>query len=382
MRGRELVPFPFSGGAPMLEQEKVAQVAQVLQKEGVDALLLGPTSDLEYLSGLHLQDCERFKGCFILQDGRSFCVCPRISTQEFRECMPEEVPIFDWQDKDWFYATLSEAFEKYGLKGKSLALNDGVRGVDAVEIMQREKVTLINGWHYLDGMRSIKSADEVAKLKKAGEIADAALEALLPFIRPGRSEREIKRKLLALLEEKGADATSFTPIVARGENAAMAHYTREDGIVQEQDTVLIDYGCRYQGYCSDTTRTLFVGKPSEEALKLYRIVQESQEAGERAVRPGVTSESVDIAARKVIEDAGYGEYFNNRLGHGIGMAVHEAPNIMRGNTQILQPGMAFSIEPGIYIPGKIGIRVENIVVVTADGCVPMSTFPRDPLQID
>ncbi len=366
----------------MLDYKKVAQVAQVLQQQGVEALLLGPTSDLEYLSGLHLQDCERFKGYFILQDGRSFCICPRISTQEFRECMPEEIPIFDWQDKDWFYGVLSEAFEKYGLKGKSLALNDGVRGVDAVEIMQREKVTLVNGWHYLDAIRSIKSAEEVAKLKKAGEIADAALEALLPFIRPGRTEREIKRKLLALLEEKGADNTSFTPIVARGENAAMAHYTREDGVVQEQDTVLIDYGCRYQGYCSDTTRTLFVGKPSEEALKLYRIVQESQEAGEKAVRPGVTSESVDMAARKVIEDAGYGEYFNNRLGHGIGMAIHEAPNIIRGSREVLQPGMAFSIEPGIYIPGKIGIRIENIVVVTEDGCIPMSTFPRGPLQVD
>lgn len=366
----------------MLQQNKVAQIAQMLQEKDVAALLLGPTSDLEYLSGLHLQDCERFKGYFVLQDGRSFCICPRISTQEFQECMPKEIPVLDWQDKDWFYSTLSGAFEKYGLKGKTLAVNDGVRAVDAVEIQQREGVTLLNGWHYLDAMRSVKSPEEVAKLKKAGEIADAALEALLPFIRPGRTERDIKRKLLALLEEKGADNTSFTPIVARGENGAMAHYTREDGIVQEQDTVLIDYGCRYQGYCSDTTRTLFVGKPSEEALKLYEIVRHSQETGEKAVRPGVTAESVDIASRKIIEDAGYGEYFNNRVGHGIGMAIHEAPNIMRGNTELLKPGMAFSIEPGIYIPGKIGIRVENIVVVTEDGFTPMSLFPRDPVQVD
>ncbi|HOO62297.1 MAG TPA: Xaa-Pro peptidase family protein [Synergistaceae bacterium] len=366
----------------MLQQEKVTQIAGILREKAVDALLLGPTSDLEYISGLHLQDCERFKGCFILQNGQSFCICPRISTQEFRECMPENVPVLDWQDKDWFYETLSGAFEKYGLKGKSLAVNDGVRAVDAVEIMQREGVTLVNGWHYLDNLRSIKSSEEMAKLKKAGEIADAALEALLPFIRPGKTEREIKRKLLALLEEKGADGTSFYPIVARGENAAMAHYTREDGIVQEQDTVLIDYGCRYKGYCSDTTRTLFVGKPSEEALKFYRIVQRSQEAGEKAVQPGVSAESVDLASRKVIEDEGYGDYFNNRVGHGIGMAVHEAPNIMRGNTELLQEGMAFSVEPGIYIPGKIGIRIENIVVVTKDGCVPMSTLPRDPIQVD
>jgi Xaa-Pro aminopeptidase len=361
----------------MLDADKVRKVARILSTKEIDAFLLGPSTDLEYVSGLKMAECERFKGMFILANGDVFCVVPHIYLEEFEKELPESTPVYVWEDQDWFYPELAKAFRDYGLEGKQLAVNDGVRAVDAVEIQERHDMQLVNGWHLLDDMRIKKNSEEVELLRHAGEIADATLEDLLSFIRPGMTEKQIRKQLLELFEEHGAQGLSFDPIVARGPNASMAHYNRTDGVLQERDSLLIDFGCRYRGYCSDMTRTFFLGEPSEEERRLYEIVRRSQEAGEEAVRPGVPAEEVDRAARKVIEDAGYGEYFNNRVGHGIGMAVHEAPFIMEGNKRLLEPGMSFSIEPGIYIPGRIGIRIENIVVVTDGGCRPMNVFPRE-----
>lgn len=360
----------------MLLQERVDLIAQKLRQENIDAVLLGPTTDLEYVSGLKQAACERFKGLFILADGRSFCLSPHIYLVEFQKGLPESTPIYVWEDQNWFFSELAKAFSDHDLNGKRLAVNDGIRAVDAVEIMERHGVTLINGWHLLDDMRIIKNPEEIAKLKEAGRITDATLEDLTRFIRPGMKEKDVKKRLLELFDEHGAQGLSFDPIVARGENGAMPHYNREDGVIGEHDTVLIDFGCRFESYCSDMTRTLFVGNPTEEEQKLYDLVLRAQKAGEAMVKPGVSAEEVDRAARKVIEDAGYGQWFNNRLGHGIGIAVHEAPFIMEGNTQPLEPGMVFSVEPGIYIPGKIGIRIENCVLVTEEGCESMTHFPR------
>ena len=367
----------------MLQQNRVDRLAWKLRQENIDAALIGPTSDLEYLSGLNMFSCERFKGLFVLADGRSFCISPHIYLVEFRKEFPESTPIYVWEDQDWFFPELAKAFSDHGLNGKRLAVNDGIRAVDAVEIMERQDVTLINGWHLMDDMRIIKAPEEIAKLKEAGRITDAALEDLRTFIKPGMTEKVVKKRLVELFEEHGAQGLSFEPIVARGENGAMPHYNREDGVIMEHDTVLIDFGCRFEGYCSDMTRTvvLFVGDPTDEGKKLYDIVLEAQKAGEAMVKPGVAAEEVDRAARGIIEKAGYGEWFNNRVGHGIGVAIHEAPFIMEGNKTLLKPGMVFSVEPGIYIPGKTGIRVENCVVVTENGCESMTHFPREIVRI-
>lgn len=366
----------------MLNQAKIETLAADLRQREIDVFLIGTSSDLEYVSGLAMHECERFKGLFVKADGGTFCIVPHLYLQEFRSAMPEGTPLYIWEDQDWFYSALARAFEEQGIpSGARLAVNDAVRAVDAIEIAGRQDVSLVNGWHLLDGMRAHKNADEIAAMAEAGRIADEALTDLLPFIRPGRTEKQIKTRLLELLEAKGAEGLSFSPIVARGANAAMPHYNREDGVVQDHDTVLVDYGCRHRGYCSDTTRTLFVGEPTEEEKGLYEIVRLSQAAGEAAVRPGRPAQEIDRTARKVIEEAGYGSYFNNRLGHGIGLAVHETPYIMEGNTEPLEVGMAFSIEPGIYIPGKIGLRIENVVVVTEEGCRSMSRFPREIVNV-
>ena len=361
----------------MLDRNKVQEISKDLQSKGIDALLLGPGDDLEYLGGLKTGECERFKGLFILSNGKYFYVTPYLYSEEFEAAFGKDTPAYIWEDKDWFYPTLARAMDDFDLNGKQIAVNYGIRAVDAIEIADRHRVKLVNGWHFLDKMRIIKSSSEVEKLERATQISDAAFRELLGFIRPGMTEGEIKKQLIDLFEKHGADGPAFDIIVARRENASKPHYNGSKGVIGERDLVLVDFGCRYESYCSDTTRTVFVGEPTEEEKKLYEIVLQAQEAGEAAVRPGVPAEEVDRAARKVIEDAGYGKYFNTRLGHGIGVAVHEAPYIMEGNKMPLEPGMAFSIEPGIYIPGKIGIRIENIVVVTKDGCKPLSKLPKE-----
>jgi len=365
----------------MLEKRKIREISKDLQKRGIDAFLLGPGDDLEYLSGLKTGECERFKGLFILADGSYFCITPHLYLEEFEVAFGSEAPIYVWDDKDWFYPVIAKAMNDFNLNDKKLAVNFGVRAVDAIEIADRQGVKLLNGWHFLERMRIIKSPSEIEKLERATQISDAAFRELLGFIRPGLTEGDIKRKLIELLEEHGADGPSFDIIVARKENASKPHYNGTRGVIKERDLVLVDFGCRYESYCSDTTRTIFVGDLSDEEKNLYEVVLNAQEAGEAAVRPGVMAEEVDRAARSVIEDAGYGQYFNTRLGHGIGVAIHEAPYIMEGNKTPLQPGMTFSIEPGIYIPGKIGIRIENIVVVTDDGCRSLCKLPKDIIVI-
>ena len=166
--------------------------------------------------------------------------------------------------------------------------------------------------------------------------------------------------------EFGGEELSFQPIVASGPNSSMPHYNDDKRVIEEQDIIVLDFGCRYKGYCSDTSRTVFVGEPTDEMKKIYEICLRATTEAKKAVREGITAEEVDKVARDIITNEGYGQYFINRTGHGIGLAVHEAPYIKNGNKQILENGMCFSIEPGIYIPGKFGMRIEDIVMVDGD----------------
>jgi Xaa-Pro dipeptidase len=180
--------------------------------------------------------------------------------------------------------------------------------------------------------------------------------------------------------EEGHDDARFW-IVASGPNAASPHHEPGDRVLEAGDAVVIDFGGSLDGYCSDTTRTFVVGEPSDELVRVHGVVADAQAAGRAAVRPGVTAESVDRAARRAIEDAGYGEYFVHRLGHGIGLDVHEDPYLVDGNGQTLEPGMAFSIEPGIYLPGRLGVRIEDICLCTEDGVETLNESPRELVPV-
>ncbi|NLN48124.1 MAG: aminopeptidase P family protein, partial [Clostridiales bacterium] len=204
-----------------------------------------------------------------------------------------------------------------------------------------------------------------------------AFEEIVKFIKPGITEKDIANRLKELLIELGGESLSFDPIVASGPNSSKPHYSEDSRVIEEKDLIILDYGCKYKGYCSDISRTVFVGEPTEEQKKVYEIVLKANMEAEKAVKEGVTAHEVDATAQKVIRENGYGEYILSRTGHGIGIAVHEAPYIRQGNDQVLKTGMAFSVEPGVYIAGKFGMRVEDIVVVDGSGVNVLNKAPKE-----
>ena len=234
----------------------------------------------------------------------------------------------------------------------------------------------------LAGLRLYKDHDELVAIKKAVEIAEAALLNTLPLIKIGMSERMVASELIQQLFKAGSDAEMpFSPIVSAGPNSANPHASPSDYVLRNGDLLVIDWGASHAGYLSDLTRTFALGEPEPEYQRIAGIVLQANEAGRKAAGPGVPAEDVDRAARRVIEQAGYGEYFIHRTGHGLGRESHEEPYIRIGNRLALAPGMVFTIEPGIYIPNKNGVRIEDNVVITSVGAECLSSLPRELLTI-
>jgi len=343
-------------------EKQLEKIVGLMSGINADIHMIGPSSGLEYLTGINPHPDERFKALFILKDKRHFYISPEIYYEETRELLGEKEDIFVWSDTDGFLSAIEKADKKYGLAGKIIAVNDGIVAINMLDIGNFLDVKFINGNSILEDVRIRKTQEEKDCMRKAAKIADEVVEETIKFIKPGLTERDIVKKLEELYTAKGV-SMSFHPIVASGPNTSKPHYNGDSRVIQEQDIIIIDTGCRYKGYCSDISRTVFVGEPTEEQRKIFDICVKATTTGEMAVREGVPAEEVDMAARNIIKAAGYGDYFLNRTGHGIGIAVHEGPYIRTGNKQILENGMCFSVEPGIYISGKFGMRVENIVLV-------------------
>ncbi len=217
-------------------------------------------------------------------------------------------------------------------------------------------------------LRMTKDDEEISCIRKAQEIAETAYEELLPFIREGVTEREIALELNRLMFVHGAEDLSFDTIVLSGANTSMPHGVPSNKKVEEGEFVLMDFGAVWNGYHSDMTRTVCIGKPSEEMEKVYNIVLEAQLAGIRAAKPGITGAELDNVSREIIEKAGYGEYFGHSLGHGVGMEIHELPNASHGYKNPLNEKAVVTVEPGIYLAGKFGVRIEDFVILTENGC--------------
>ncbi|HYE81789.1 MAG TPA: Xaa-Pro peptidase family protein [Clostridia bacterium] len=351
----------------MSQNSKVGELSRKLKSAGLDAIIVGPSPDLEYLSGLHFHPDERFKALLTLVDGRFFHIIPELYYEEAREKLGSEAKIYVWSDSDGFLSAVNKAKNEYGINGMTIGVNDGVRAVDLLDMKECLEVSFKNGTGVLERMRLIKSGEERDFLRKAADIADRVMSEVIKYIRPGLLERDISNKIEELFLEYGGQGLAFDSIVASGPNTSRPHYNKDDRRIEEKDIIILDFGCRYNGFCSDISRTVFVGEPTEEQRKIFDIVVTANTKAEELVKPGVTAGQVDLAARTVIREAGYGHCFLNRTGHGIGMAVHEGPYIKEGNTEVLEPGMTFSVEPGIYIAGRFGMRVENIVLVTENG---------------
>ncbi|MDR5695450.1 MAG: Xaa-Pro peptidase family protein [Armatimonadota bacterium] len=233
----------------------------------------------------------------------------------------------------------------------------------------------------VDRIRWIKDQEEQARIARAVEIADSAFAHILQYLRPGVTEQEIAIELEYFMRRQGASKPAFDTIVASGPRSALPHGRASEKVLERGDLVTLDFGAVYRGYCSDCTRTIVLGKATEEQRKIYTIVLEAQERALEALRPGVKGKDVDGVARSCIAEKGYGEHFGHGLGHSVGLAIHETPTLSTRDENVLEPGMVLTVEPGIYLPGWGGVRIEDLAVVTEDGCRVLTKAPKTLLEL-
>ena len=278
--------------------------------------------------------------------------------------------------KPAFFTAINAAMEKTHVQ--KLGFEDAYMTVaDYRHYSEKLHCELVPATELLISLRQSKDAEEVERMIAAQRIAEGALDQILKEIKPGVTEKEIAARLQYLMLAGGAENMSFDPIVASGPNGSMPHAVPTDRKIQEGDFVTMDFGCIYQGYCSDMTRTVAVGHVTEEMEKVYHTVLQAQLAGIAAAKAGATGHDVDAAARKVIEDAGYGPYFGHSFGHSVGVEIHEAPNATPANNNPLPLGAAVSAEPGIYLPGRFGVRIEDVLVLQEGGCMDITLAKKD-----
>lgn len=358
--------------------QRLDRLASVLGREGVDAIFFSSPISMGYLHGFFEGGGERFLILALHRDGRTRMICPALSAVQAVRCGIADVR--GWRDGEDPMAHFAELAQDWNLRTAVVAIDDDMPASYLLAMQTALPAALFRtGQSLLAELMRVKDAAELDQLRLAGAIADESLEAALAVLRPGITEIEIERALSTEMQRRGA--TPAFAIVAAGANAAEPHHHSDDTCVEAGDVVILDFGCNLGGYLSDITRTVALGDPGDEARKVYGIVYRAFMAGRDAIRAGVTAQEVDRRARKVIDDAGYGEFFIHRTGHGIGMRVHEEPFIIEGNTQVLAPGNCFSVEPGIYLPGRFGVRIENIVTVTADGHESLNAEPAPEILI-
>ncbi|MDA8318262.1 MAG: Xaa-Pro peptidase family protein [Actinomycetota bacterium] len=356
---------------------RVAAAAAAAERAGLDALLLTPGPDLRYVSGYDAHALERLT-CLVVPaggTGEPFLVVPRLEVPA-AEASPAGklgIEIIGWEETEDPYALVAGrlgAPAEVGLADRMWALMVLRFAAALPGARQRLASTA------LSPLRSVKSPAEVAALRAAGHAIDRVHERVPQWLRAGRTEEQVAADISDAILAEGHATVDFA-IVASGPNAASPHHTASDRVLHDGDVVVVDIGGTMpSGYCSDCTRTYAIGGPPPEFAAYYEVLRRAQEAACDAVRPGVTAESIDAAAREPITAAGYGKYFMHRTGHGIGLETHEDPYIVAGNTEPLRPGHAFSVEPGIY-PGAHGARIEDIVVVTDTGCERLNTITRE-----
>ena len=273
---------------------------------------------------------------------------------------------------------ISEAIKENGVK--TILIEDATLPVATFEFFKNtfEGVEIISGGsNIIDGLRRFKDETEFEKITRAQEITDASFADVLKLIRPGMTEKQLQAELIYCQLKNGADGLAFDPIVISGPNTSVPHGVAGDRVIQAGDFITFDFGAAYRGYCSDMTRTVAVGFVTEEMETVYNTVLKAQEAALAATKPGLKGKEIDGVARKVIADAGYGAYFGHGYGHSLGLEIHEAPNCGPSSEVPMQAGNVCSAEPGIYIPGELGVRIEDVIFLKEDGCENLTNAPKE-----
>ncbi|WP_326643763.1 Xaa-Pro peptidase family protein [Nonomuraea fuscirosea] len=355
---------------------RLAAVQEATAKAGLDALLLTPGPDLRYVSGYDAKPLERLTCLVVPAAAEPYMMVPRLELPAAQASPAARLGLefVAWDETEDPYAIAAARLggaAKVGLADRMWAMSS----LRFREVLPRAEQVLAGS--VLRELRMRKSPGEVAALREAGEAIDGVHRLVPGLLRAGRTEREVGRDIAEAILASGHATVDFV-IVASGPNSASPHHDVSDRVIQAGEPVVVDIGGQlHNGYCSDSTRTYSVGEPPADFAAYYEVLRRAQEAACLAVRPGVSCESIDAAARDVIAEAGYGERFIHRTGHGIGIETHEEPYIVAGNGEPMEAGFAFSVEPGIYLAGRHGARIEDIVVCTESGGERLNNTPRD-----
>lgn len=358
--------------------KRLANVKKLMFEENIDYLVLAPTTNMFYLTGLKTVADERLQVAVLPAEGPITLILPEMygeTAKEIRVCHQ----LLTWADNQNPVDLVRAAVA--GREGR-VAVDDRMWAGHLLQIMQA-----FSGFQFVAAQKIMgrarvgKDQIELSLLKLSGELADAVMKEVMQEIKVGITEKQLAAFIANRIKVLGGDDISFQPIVASGPNGALPHHHPGDRKFEQGDFIVVDFGALLQGYCSDITRTFCLGKASEESKKIYLAVQEANEAGFQAVSNGVACQNVDKAARDAIKRAGYGNYFIHRTGHGIGLDYHEEPYLVAGNLTPLRPGMVFSVEPGIYLAGRMGVRIEDIVALTEDGPRRFNNFPRELIEL-
>ncbi|MBS1693540.1 MAG: aminopeptidase P family protein [Actinobacteria bacterium] len=343
---------------------------------GLAGLVVTPGYDLRYLVGSRAQTFERLTALVLPAEGDPTIVVPRLELASLKDSAVPELglAVRDWVDGDDPYRLVADAL---GGSGAATAVTDSMPALHLLPLAGILGVVPVLATDVLRRLRMIKDAAEIDALRKAGAAIDRVHARVPEFLVPGRTEADVAADIAEAIVAEGHSDVAFI-IVGSGPHGADPHHECSDRELRAGDVVVVDIGGPYEpGYHSDCTRTYSIGEPDREVARRYAVLQRAQQAAVAAVRPGVTAEQVDAAAREVLAVEGLAEVFVHRTGHGIGLSVHEEPYIVAGNDLPLEEGMAFSVEPGIYFPGEWGARIEDIVIVTADGALSVNTRPHE-----
>ncbi|WP_211262488.1 M24 family metallopeptidase [Nitriliruptor alkaliphilus] len=362
--------------------DRLERLRAAMRTRGVDALLVGPSADLRYLVGYHALPLERLTMLVVPVDGPASLIVPELETARAEASgATHHADLVTWGETD---DPVAHVVDRLAAAGTDLGGTFGVQDRLWTSFTLGLQAALggarwVPGSSVMRDLRIVKTAAEIQALRDVGAAIDAVHAAVPDLLRPGRTEAEVGRDIAERILDDH-DEVNFV-IVASGPNGASPHHETGDRTLEVGDAVVVDIGGTRAGYCSDSTRDYALGHLPDGYADLHRALEEAQEAAVQAVRPGVSAEAIDAAARDHLDTAGYGRYFVHRTGHGIGVEEHEEPWIVAGNADPVATGMAFSIEPGIYVPDRYGSRIEDIVVVTEDGVERVNHRPREVLVV-
>lgn len=356
-----------------MRMDRIRKVMENMRKKGLDQLLITSETSLFYLTEHWVHPMERFLALYLNSAGEwAYIANDLFFLNEKISC-----PVLRYHDSEDPIEILKKVVKNSGRMGVDFSMAAGF----LLKIQEAfPNAAIEEASSCVLEVRMIKDAEEVALLRESSAINDKAIGELFQAIHPGCTEEEISRKAPEIYCRYGAKGYHSCPLVSFGANAADPHHGPNETVLKTGDCILIDTGSIYRDYCSDMTRTVFFQKVSPEMKKVYEVVKDAQESACSVIRPGVPASEIDRAARKIIEDQGYGRFFNHRLGHNLGLDGHETPGISADNPAPVREGMVFSVEPGVYLPGVGGVRIEDLVVVTQDGCERLNTYEKE-LQI-